>query len=264
MRHIFAKRMLLPFLIVFGFSISLAVQAQDTDKSKKTTIRIRVSEDNDGKEKNIEKEYQVNKMTDQERKQFVDKVLDSLGIDSKSPKNISITMDDGDGNNRVITKRRREIMDRRDEREPLAFQWKDDVSRDFNFDTEKFRSHMRNFEREFQPKAKIIMRDMESFGDKMGEFWNKEVMKPANVRELNVYSNNPDNGVLNLRFHVQQKGDLSITVTDTKGKEVGKKEIKDFSGDFVGQVDLKKNTKGTVFVTVVQNEDGAVKRVVIP
>ena len=253
------------FLVISGFSTSQLVRAQSTDKDKKTTIRIRVSEDNDGKVKDIEKEYQVNKMTDQERKKFVDKVLDSLGVDSKSAKNISITMDDGDGNNQVITKnRRRETMDRRDNREPLAFQWKDDISSDFSFDSEKLRSYLGNVEREFKPKAKIMMRDMENFGDRMGDFWNKEIMKPSSVRDMNVYSNNPDNGVLNLRFHVQEKGDLTITVTDIKGREVGKREIKDFSGDFVGQIDLKKNTKGTVFVTVVQNEDGAVKRVVIP
>ncbi len=69
---------------------------------------------------------------------------------------------------------------------------------------------------------------------------------------------------MNLRFYVPQKGDVLVTISDTKGKEVGKKEIKDFSGEFVGQIDIKKNTKGTLFVTVTQNEDGAVKRVVIP
>ena len=265
MKHIFKQKTLLLFLLLCGFSINQSIYAQSADKNKKTTIRVRVSEDDNGKVKDIEKEYKVNSMTSEEQKKFVDKVLDSLGTNSKSNRTVSITVDDGEGNDHTITKKRKDvIMDRRDDREPLAFNWKGDFSDDFDFDSEKLRSHMRNFEREFKPKAKIMMKDMENFGDRMGDFWNKEVMKPSNVRDLNVYANNPDNGVVNVRFHVQQKGDLNITVTDTKGKEVGKKEIKDFSGDFVGQVDLKKNTKGTVFITVVQNEDGAVKRIVIP
>jgi hypothetical protein len=44
---------------------------------------------------------------------------------------------------------------------------------------------------------------------------------------------------------------------------VGHQVVKDFEGEFMGQVDLKKNTKGTLFVTVTQNEDGTVKRVVV-
>lgn len=265
MKHIFNLRMLLLLCMLNGVLINYSAYAQSADKDKKTTIRIRVSEDENGKVKDIEKEYKVNSMTEEEQKKFVDKVLDSLGTGSKSNQTVSITIDNGEEDNKTTSKKRRKvIMDHPDDREPLAFNWKEDWSDDFDFNSEKLRSHMRNFEREFKPKAKIMMKDMENFGDRMGEFWNKEVMKPSTVRDLNVYANNPDNGVINLRFHVQQKGDLSITVTDIKGKEVGKKEIKDFEGDFVGQVDLKKNTKGTVFVTVVQNDDGAVKRIVIP
>jgi hypothetical protein len=191
-------------------------------------------------------------------------VLDSLDAKSgKGSKIVSVTVDDGDGDQQTMTRKRRStVIDHPDDREPLVF--KDDFAKDFSFDTEKLRDHMRNFERDFKPKARVMIRDMENFGDRMGEMWGRESVKAATVRDLSVYSNNPDNGVLNLRFQVPQKGDLSILVTDVKGKEVGKKEIKDFSGNFVGQIDLKKNTKGTVFVTVVQNEDGAVKRVVIP
>ena len=272
MEHNFSKKAILSFLTVLAISAGLSAQAQTTEKDKKaadkdnkTTIRVRVSEDVDGKVKDVEKEYHVKSMSEDERKEFVDKVLDSLGSDSKSGKTVSVTIDEGDGDDRVMTKKRRKvIVDGPEDREAFAFHWKDDFGDKFEFDSDKFRSHFKDLEREFKPKAKIMMRDMENFGDKMGEFWNKEVIKPAAVRDINVYPNNPDNGTLNLRFRVPEKGDLLITVTDTKGKEVGKKEIKDFSGDFVGQVDLKKNTKGTVFVTVVQNEDGAVKRVVIP
>lgn len=262
MKQYFFRRMQLSILVLSCLIISPAIFAQAPENDTKTTIRVRVSDDKNGKE--IEKQYKVKSMSDEERKQFVDKVLDSLGVDSKKGgKIVSVTIDDGDGDKQTITRKRRTVTtDEGGDNDIFAYNWNEDLAKEF--DSEKWRNHMRNFERDFKPKARMMIRDMENFGDRMGDMWSRESNKAATVRDLNVYSNNPDNGVLNLRFQVQQKGDLTITVADVKGKEVGKKEIKDFEGNFVGQIDLKKNTKGTVFVTVVQNEDGAVKRVVIP
>ncbi|KAA6440256.1 T9SS type A sorting domain-containing protein [Dyadobacter flavalbus] len=265
MKSVFFQRIPFAFALLAAMLMFSQAEAQPGAKDKKTSIRIKVSEDTDGKVRNVEKSYELGPMTPKEKDEFVEKVLDSLGVDKKKHQTVSITIDDGEGN-KFASKKRNVIVDRRDEREPLAFSWKGNEGDnfDFNFNTETLRSHMRNFERDFNPKARMFLRDVESFGDRMGDVWDKETTKPASVRALNVYSNNPDNGVLNLRFSVPQKGDITISVTDTKGKEVGKKEIKDFEGEFVGQIDLRKNTKGTVFVSVVQNEDGAVKRVVIP
>ncbi|MCF2489775.1 hypothetical protein L0659_16450 [Dyadobacter sp. CY347] len=41
-------------------------------------------------------------------------------------------------------------------------------------------------------------------------------MKPASVRSLAAYTNNPDNDVLNLKFEFPQKGDVSVIVTDRR------------------------------------------------
>lgn len=257
MKHIIFKAAIFSSLLAF----SSESFAQSADKNNKTSIRIQVTEDAEGKVRHIEKNYAVPEMSEPERKQFVDKVLDSLGVEPKNQRSLSVTIDDGNGPTTTVRKRRKAVIDHPDEREPTAFSWNDDFSE--NFDTEKLRSHMRNFERDFRPKAKMMMRDMENFGDRVGD-WTKEVIKSSTVHGLNVYANNPDNGMLNLRFQTAQKGDVNISITDTKGKEVGRKEIKDFTGDFVGQVEIRKNTKGTLFVTVVQNEDGATKRVVLP
>lgn len=264
MKHIFLNRIRLSLFILVGVIATHFSYAQTPDKDKKTTIRVSVADDE--KSEPVEKTYRVKSMNDEERKQFVDKVLDSLGANTKKEgKIISVTIDDGDNNRQTMTRKRKTgSQNDRHDRDALAFNWTEDLGKEFNFDSENFRSQMRNIERDLKPKARVLMRDMENFGERMGDFWNSESNKAASVRDLNVYSNNPDNGILNLRFQVPQKGDLTITVTDVKGKEVGKKEIKDFGGNFVGQIDLKKNTKGTLFVTVVQNEDGAVKRVVIP
>ncbi|CAG5012502.1 hypothetical protein DYBT9275_05189 [Dyadobacter sp. CECT 9275] len=263
MKHLRLKGMVV-YMMVMACMVLPDIAFAQSGESQKTSIKIKVTEDNNGKIRDIEKSYVMPKMSDQERKAFVDKVLDSLGVDGKENRTVSVTVDDGDGPSITTRRKKQTIMNHRDEREPLAFHYNDNFNHDFDFDTEKLRTHLRNFERDFKPKAKVMMKDMEDWGERMGDLWHKEVQKPSSIKGLNVYSNNPDNGSLNVRFLAPGKGDVAIMVTDTRGKEVGKKEIKDFSGEFVGQVEIKKNAKGTLFVTVVQNEDGAVKRIVIP
>jgi hypothetical protein len=262
MRTTIHKQIFLSCLILSATVLCQNSFGQAGTDRKKTVIRILATEDKDGKVKNIEKKYEVPEMSDDDRQAFIDKAVDSLHMDKDSEQSLTITVDDGKGPTTSMKKRGRVSRHRSDDWDATAFNWTDDLAK--SFDAEKFRSHFRDFEREFRPKARIVMKDMEDFGDRMGDFWTKEVVKPSTVRDLNVYTNNPDNSVLNLRFQAAQKGDVNILVTDTKGKEVGKKEIKDFSGEFVGQVEIRKNTRGTLFVTVVQNEDGATRRVVLP
>lgn len=265
-------------LLLVAAPVFLSVAQAQSDKKpkkddddKKTSIRVRVSEDDNGKVRDIEKSYEVGAMTDSERQRFIDKVLDSLNVDKKGKQTISITVDDGADGVIASKKRKKVIIDHRDPREPMAFHWDGDFK--YEWDSDKFRENMKtiekNFERNFNPKAKMMIRDMEDMGRNFSKSFdyaweNRDNVKAASIRSLNAYTNNPADDVLNLRFSVPQKGNVTVTITDTKGKEVGKKEIHEFEGDYVGQIELKKNTKGTLFVTVVQNEDGAVKRVVIP
>ncbi|WP_375443787.1 T9SS C-terminal target domain-containing protein [uncultured Fibrella sp.] len=85
----------------------------------------------------------------------------------------------------------------------------------------------------------------------------------STIRGLDAYPSNPDKFMLNVRFTAPGKGDALIVVTNPKGKEVARRELKDFTGEFVGQVDLGRKAEGVFFVTVTQNEDGAVRRVVL-
>lgn len=97
-------------------------------------------------------------------------------------------------------------------------------------------------------------------GDEFNPFMSNE---SKTVKALRVYPNNPFNSKLNIKFVTPEKGDVTITITDVTGKEVGTEKIKDFQGEYLGQIEVKKNAKGTLFVTVVQGEDGTVKRVVV-
>lgn len=282
MKNTFSNAIGLGVLLVFGAGAAATAQSSDENK---TSIQVRVTEKKDGKTQVNERRYEVSPMSDADQKLFVDKVLDSLGVDGKGQQQVSIIINDNEGKVRVESRgagdrsmadrgsRQRVEIRNRNQDEPVTLDWKDGDN-SFHFDTDELQGSLRRLQKDIEPGLRRMERDMkprlEAFnrnfteaGDRMGNFWSNDIMGAGTVRTLNAYPNNPDNGVLNLRFSTPEKGDVHITITDTQGKEVGKKVIKDFSGEFVGQIDLKKNTKGTLFVTVVQNEDGTVRRVVL-
>ena len=81
------------------------------------------------------------------------------------------------------------------------------------------------------------------------------------IENLKISQNKPFNGVLNIDFHAPEKGNVSISVTDVNGKEVASSQLKDFQGDYLGQVEIKKAGIGVYFVRVSQGNDGAVRRI---
>ncbi len=252
-----------------GISGHTAARAQSQDEQKKTTIEVRVTEQKDGRTNTYERNYRLDPLSDAEQKAFIDKVLDSLSVDGMSQKQISISVDDERNEHR---------------RSPQVLSWRDD-GHNFRFDTRELQNSMRKMQAELEPKMRRLQKDLEpkmrelrremepslntlrqNYGiatDRFNDAWGKDFGQSSTVRGLNAYANNPSNGVLNLRFSAPDKGDVTITVTDVQGKEVGKKTIKDFSGEYIGQIDLKKNTKGSLFVRVVQNDDGAVRKVMV-
>ncbi len=281
MKNTFLNVSGLGLLLVLGAGASADAQSADENK---TSIQIKVTENKDGKTLVNERRYELTPMSDSQQKVFIDKVLDSLGVDGKGQQRVSIIVNDNEGKIRVEGRGAgdRSTTDRsttdRSSRQRVEIRSHNDDERDgdnsFHFDTDELRDDLRRMQKEIEPglrrlememkpRMEALNRNFSEAGDRMGYFWNNDLMGAGSVRTLNAYPNNPDNGVLNLRFATPDKGDVHITVTDTQGKEVGKKVIKDFSGEFVGQIDLKKNTKGTLFVTVVQNEDGTVRRVVL-
>lgn len=83
------------------------------------------------------------------------------------------------------------------------------------------------------------------------------------IKGLISYPNKPFNGKLNVRFNAPEKGNVTISVTDVNGKEISSEQIKDFSGLYLGQIDVKKSGAGVYFVRVTQSIDGAVRRVLV-
>jgi len=95
--------------------------------------------------------------------------------------------------------------------------------------------------------------------NKMG--FENQLNGSKTINGLISYPNKPFNGKLNVRFKAPEKGNVTISVTDVNGKEIASEQIKDFSGLYLGQIDVKKSGAGVYFIRVTQSNDGAVRRV---
>jgi hypothetical protein len=84
---------------------------------------------------------------------------------------------------------------------------------------------------------------------------------PKTIQGLSGKQNQPFNGKLNVRFKAPTKGNVTIAVSDVNGKEIAAETVKDFQGNYLGQIDLKKASAGVYFLRVTQGNDGAVRRV---
>jgi hypothetical protein len=248
-------------LLLTGW-LTLPALAQQTPAPAKdrreVTIKITERTD-DGKVRELERSYQLDKSADNNTDALVNRLVDSLklGRPAGQRTQMTITVEDNDNQTR---------MDRRDRKPGKDAQARRDYDRQFQFrfDMDSVRGQADRMRGQADRFRLEIPRDWDRQLMQPFENWARDAnMKPASVRGLQVYPNNPDRNVLNIRFSAPAKGDVLIVITNAKGKEVSRKEINEFSGDYVSQIDLNKRASGTLFVTVTQNEDGAVKRVVV-
>jgi hypothetical protein len=140
-------------------------------------------------------------------------------------------------------------------------------------DNDSINSNMgprRNFDMQGHPPIGKFMKDRKRMrgGMAFGRMEGRNKMKSENqknasktIKGLISYPNKPFNGKLNVRFKAPEKGNVTISVTDVNGKEIASEQIKDFSGLYLGQIDVKKSGAGVYFVRVTQSNDGAVRRV---
>lgn len=102
-------------------------------------------------------------------------------------------------------------------------------------------------------------------GDRMKAFRNihKDMLGEGSktIHGLKATPNKPFNGKISVKFNAPEKGNVSISILDVNGKELANEQIKDFQGDYLGQIDIKKAGAGVYFIRVSQGTDGAVRRV---
>jgi hypothetical protein len=82
------------------------------------------------------------------------------------------------------------------------------------------------------------------------------------LTRIKVYPN-PGNGKVSVSFTAHTKGDVLLTITDAKGKEVYTKSLPDFSGEYFDQVDISEKGKGTYFLKITQGDDSITKKLVV-
>jgi hypothetical protein len=90
---------------------------------------------------------------------------------------------------------------------------------------------------------------------------NVRTIPNKGIKSLDVYTNQPETHIINVRFTAPTEGDVKITVIDLEGKVISKLEEKAFKGEYMDQVRLPKDTKGTFFVIVSQGDDGISRKV---
>lgn len=246
------------------------------EKNGKMTIHIESSEN--GKKEVFDKSYNVEGMSESEKDKLINRIADSLSnssgegknkqfkikidryenrhSDSDDDRSFSLNSPQGKSKKKIqIYKDGKRIEKETNKDDDVTIFFKnfgDDMERKFkNFDEKKMFSSIEPMMKDFKGNFNIDMKDF--------DFMNES----KTVKALKIYPNKPFDNKLNLKFYAPTKGDVNVVVTDINGKEVGSQKFRDFQGDFMGQVDLKKNVKGTVFVTVTQGEDGTSKRVVI-
>lgn len=261
-----------PALLLAATFSAMALAQKPAAPSKKTEnneVNVRIIERNGSDVREIERTFRTDGLSDADRDKLVNKLVDSLKTTRKGGdrQHMTIIIENNDGN-RVVTRERikpnpnRKQGDVYVQRNRLPRpgndlrnnqQWRYEFRQNFDSLTDRMNRFRFEFPRDFDRQ---IARPFENWAQNFSG-------KPASIRGLDAYPNNPDRDQLNVRFMAPATGDVSIIVTNTKGKEVARREIKDFSGEFVGQIDLGKKSSGTYFITVTQNDDGAVKRIVV-
>ena len=262
-------RFVLALLLAPFVSEIASAQKSTSTKSQGSDVSIRIIEQNGDEVREIERTYRIDGMSDAERDKRVTKLVDSLKATRKNGgrHQMTIIVEDNDGD-RTVTHER--IKPGKGRTKGDAYVWSGPNAKPgANF------WNNQNWHYEFRLRADSLADRINRFKFQMPRDFDRQIArpfedwsrnfngKPSTIRGLDVYPNNPERDQLNVRFTAPSKGDVSIVVTNPKGKEVAKREIKDFSGEFVGQIDLGKKSPGTYFITVTQNEDGAVKRIVI-
>lgn len=244
-------------VLVAIISMPFVSLAQNKSNKNDSKVRIKVEKEIDGKKEVYERSFDASNMSTSEKNEMISKIQDSLLADSKGKNHkLKIEVDEGDG--RSVNDFHFESEDNNDdnimiERSPRVRIFKDGDGDDF---MKEFRIEMDDLGN----KISRSFRDMPRFNFEDTQVFPNSSSKT--IKDLNVYPNKPKTETLNVRFYAPEKGNVNIKVMDTKGTIIAKEEVKDFSGEFVGQISIPKS-EGVVFVMVTQGEDGLVKRVVL-
>ena len=264
------------FLLLFAAPfVSLA-------QEKKEKVRIRIEQEVEGKITISEKIINSSGLSSSQKDEMIEKFKDSvlalnkgkaqgikIEIDNDSNSNINIERNDekkivkryefkdgvSGGNEDIIIKRGPQVrIFKRDGKGEIE-----------SFDSEAFTHGLNGNMESLRDNMKHMGKDLKfEFRSIPDNFFDGGNSGSKTIKNVEVFPNNPKTEILNVSFNTPQKGDVSIKVLDVKGSVIAKEEIKDFSGEYVGQINIGKQKSRIIFVMITQGEDGNVKRVVLP
>lgn len=268
--------------ILASLSLMSVVVFSQEKKEKKDKLHIRVEQEIDGKNKVYEKTIDAANLSAKERDEIIQKFQDSLMTANKGKSHrIKIEVEDeSSSEDHFSSKRDNDRLDeRRIEREE-RYSFDDDDDRQVIIkgrprvkvykrgggDGEEFDSD--DFMKEFRWEMDGLRDNLKTMGkDFKMDFRTFDPFDSGasskTIKGLDAFPNKPNTETLNVRFNAPEKGNVTIKVLDVKGNVVATEELKDFSGDYIGQLKLGKTPKGTLFVMVSQGEDAAMKRLVL-
>lgn len=256
------------------FSAPIVSFAQE----KKEKVRIRIEQEVDGKTTISEKIINSSGLSSSQKDEMIEKFKDSvLALNKGKAQGVKIEIDnDSDakielnggrrieknynynndnGNEEIVIKRGPKVrVYKKDGKGETEWFNGEDFSHELNGNMESLRENMKQMGKDLKFEFRTIP----------DNFFDGGNSGSKTIKNVEVFPNNPKTEILNVRFNAPQKGDVSIKVLDVKGSVIAKEEIKDFSGEYVGQINIGKQKAGTIFVMITQGEDGNVKRVVLP
>lgn len=241
------------YLLMAAFVLTAASGFAQDKKTETVPFRLRYENTHQGRHEVIERTFDTQKQ--------LDGFLDSLNKKAPANAQTSIRIRTGSGNRPdpaigrnyeffAQIPRQREDLKKQAE----GFRWQAEGS-------------ARRMERWAERLADDVTRDLDLRNWEFPNLSSLGTAEPADmgrVRALSIFPNKPFNKVLNVRFNTARKGDVTIRVIDTSGRQVAEQTLRDHEGEYIGQVELKNARAGTYFVTVTQGDDGSVKRVVVP
>ena len=223
-------------------------------ETSKDVIKIRIEKEKDGKRTIEERVIDTSKMTSGERQIRLEKIQDSLSVPEGNRK---MTV--------IVTGKDVQKLDELDE--TILWEGEGDIessrhprprgSRVYSFrmDGESLGGKMREMGEEIPSRLEMVAPHFR-WDTQLFREWEKSTFKG-----VDIFPNKPSTDVLNIRFTTETEGDVQIKVLDLQGKVVAEEEVKKHNGEFVGQIKLKKNTKGVHFILLTQGEDGISRRI---
>lgn len=83
----------------------------------------------------------------------------------------------------------------------------------------------------------------------------KPIIKQSLIVDAVALYPNPNSGIFTIDFALENIAPVQLTIVDVSGKEVYRKEIPEFNGNFSEKIDVSRHSKGTYFLNIIQEGD---------